>query len=74
MSTYPDETRERVVVGGIVYEIIAESPLGPLAHANDPEVKRLVTLRRPNGRKEKIGKDYGGVSQYGNHRIVIIQG
>ena len=66
------QTPEYVIVGGIRYEVIAEQPLGPLAQANDPACKRLVTLRRPNGTKQKIGKDYGGVSQYGNHRIVLL--
>lgn len=55
----PSAKPEQVILNGIAYHVIAEETLPPRAQANDPKCRRLVTLRRPNGRKERIAKDYG---------------
>jgi hypothetical protein len=59
---------ETAVLNGIVYQVLAEAPLGRHATRDDPQCRRLVLLRRPNGRREILAKDYGPHPIYGDNR------
>ena len=62
---------ETAILNGIIYDVLAEAPLGQQAQAQDVRCRRLVLLRRPQGRREVLAKDYGPHPVYGDNRRYV---